>query len=140
MIDCVTVSEWRYPNSVRKTSIEAPRHLIFNLEPSLYCQNPCVGTMVSTSRAVICTGKGKAAVKEVPVPSIRDGYVLVKVKALGLNPTDWKSIHSGGATGTKIGVCMSWAMPRGSFVSAYEASRLPCAHKWLTRGSAIMQE
>lgn len=63
--------------------------------------------MSSTNRAVICTGKGEAAVKEVPIPSVREGYVLVKVKALGLNPTDWKSIHSGGATGKKIGVCIS---------------------------------
>lgn len=62
--------------------------------------------MSPTSRAVICTGKGEAAVKEVPVPSVREGHVLVKAKALALNPTDWKSIHSGDATGTKIGVCI----------------------------------
>lgn len=62
--------------------------------------------MSTTSTAVICTGKGQAAVKEVPVPSIREGHILVKVKAVGLNPTDWKSIHSGGAEGKKIGVCI----------------------------------
>ncbi|KAG6366717.1 hypothetical protein INS49_000896 [Diaporthe citri] len=59
--------------------------------------------MATTSRAIICTGKGQAAVKEVPVPSIREGHILVKVKAVGLNPTDWKSIHSGDAEGKKIG-------------------------------------
>ncbi|KAI3397949.1 hypothetical protein diail_10025 [Diaporthe ilicicola] len=59
--------------------------------------------MSATHRAVICTAKGQAAVKEVPVPSIREGYVLVKIKALALNPTDWKSVHSGDAVGAKIG-------------------------------------
>lgn len=31
----------------------------------------------------------KAAVVEVPVPSIDDDEVLVKVVAVALNPTDW---------------------------------------------------
>lgn len=74
--------------------------------------------MSSTSRAVICTEKGQAAVKDVPVPSVREGYVLVKVKAVALNPTDWKSIHSGGATGTKIGVCI--------IHTCYAHCSLPC--------------
>lgn len=66
---------------------------------------------MSTSRAMICTGKGEAAVKDVPVPSVSEGHILVKAKALGLNPTDWKSIHSGDAGGRKIGVCISLAVP-----------------------------
>lgn len=49
--------------------------------------------------------------KEVPIPSVREGYILVKTKALGLNPTDWKSIHSGDAGGKKIGVRISQAVP-----------------------------
>lgn len=67
---------------------------------------------MSSSRAIICTGKGEAAVKKVPIPSVREGYILVRVKALGLNPTDWKSIHSGDAGGKKIGVRIGLAMPR----------------------------
>ncbi|POS75912.1 hypothetical protein DHEL01_v205698 [Diaporthe helianthi] len=59
--------------------------------------------MSSACRAIICIGKGKSAVKEVPVPSLREGHVLVKVKAMGLNPTDWKTIYSDGATCTRIG-------------------------------------
>lgn len=95
--------------------------------------------MSTTSRAIICTGKGQAAVKEVPVPSIREGHILVKVKAVGLNPTDWKSIHSGGAEGVKIGVRIGLVVPRQPFLSIHETTGLLCAHKWLTRGSAIMQ-
>lgn len=33
--------------------------------------------------------KGKAELQEVPVPKLKDDYVLVKVKAVALNPTDW---------------------------------------------------
>lgn len=95
--------------------------------------------MSSTSRAIICTGKGQAAVKEVPTPSIREGHLLVKVKAVGLNPTDWKSIHSGDADGKKIGVCIGLAVPRRSFPSVHETTGLLCAYKWLTCGSAITQ-
>jgi NADPH:quinone reductase-like Zn-dependent oxidoreductase len=32
---------------------------------------------------------GKAEVQEVPLPRMRDDYVLVKVRAVALNPTDW---------------------------------------------------
>lgn len=31
----------------------------------------------------------KAELQDVPVPKLRDDYVLVKVKAIALNPTDW---------------------------------------------------
>lgn len=95
--------------------------------------------MSTPSTAIICTGKGQAAVKEVPVPSIREGHILVKVKAVGLNPTDWKSIHSGGAEGKKIGVCIGLVVPRQPFLSVHETTSLLCAYKWLTCGSAIMQ-
>lgn len=95
--------------------------------------------MSSTSRAIICTGKGEAAVKEVPVPSIREGHVLIKAKALGLNPTDWKSIHSDDAGGTKIGVCIGLIAPRQPSLCVYETSALLQAHKRLTCDSATTQ-
>ena len=76
--------------------------------------------MAATSRAVICIGKGEAAVKEVPVPSLQEGHVLVEVKALGLNPTDWKSIYSGDATGARIGVCTSPPVPQWAWPSLRE--------------------
>ncbi|KAI1303495.1 GroES-like protein [Xylaria venustula] len=45
-----------------------------------------------TTKAIIFVEKGKAAVEDVPVPKLRDDYILVKVNAVGLNPTDWKHI------------------------------------------------
>lgn len=48
-----------------------------------------------TTRAVVYQDKGKAAIQEVPVPKLRDDQILVKVNAVGINPTDWKHIDNG---------------------------------------------
>ncbi|KAH6658211.1 chaperonin 10-like protein [Truncatella angustata] len=49
-----------------------------------------------TTRAIVFVeGPEKVAIREIPKPKLRDGYVLVKVHAVGINPTDWKSIHYG---------------------------------------------
>lgn len=117
MIDCVTFSERRYPQLSPNRFICTTRYPIVNLVYCIKLQILCMNTMSSASRAIVCVGKGEAAVKEVPVPGLREGHVLVKVKALGLNPTDWKSIYSGDAIGTRIGVCIgrSFASPQGVY-------------------------
>lgn len=46
-----------------------------------------------TFKAIVVVEPGKAKIDDVPDPKIPDGYVLVEVKAVGLNPTDWKSIE-----------------------------------------------
>lgn len=51
--------------------------------------------MTTTIKAVVVVEKGQAAVRDVAMPHLRDDYVLVKVKAVGLNPTDWKHIDLG---------------------------------------------
>jgi len=40
-------------------------------------------------KAIKAVENGKAELQEVPVPKLKDDYVLVKVKAVALNPTDW---------------------------------------------------
>lgn len=45
-----------------------------------------------TTRALIIKGKDETAIEEVPVPALPDGYMLVRTKAVALNPTDWKHI------------------------------------------------
>lgn len=42
-----------------------------------------------TMKAIKVAGVGKPEVQEVPLPKMRDDYVLVKVHAVALNPTDW---------------------------------------------------
>lgn len=44
-----------------------------------------------TMKAIKVVEPGKAEVQEVPLPRLRDDYILVKVKAVALNPTDWYS-------------------------------------------------
>ncbi|KAK3720059.1 hypothetical protein LTR37_003882 [Vermiconidia calcicola] len=47
----------------------------------------------SKMKAIKVVDPGKAEIQEVPVPKLRDDYILVKVNAVALNPTDWKHIH-----------------------------------------------
>ncbi|KAI0535814.1 GroES-like protein [Xylaria digitata] len=60
---------------------------------------------MSTAKAIVLTEKGKVDIKEPPLPKLTAGHVLVKVRAVGLNPTDWKSIDnaSGDRLGTRSG-------------------------------------
>lgn len=57
-----------------------------------------------TTKAIVFVEKGKATIQEVPVPKLRDDCVIIKVNAVGLNPTDWKHID-GAVTdpGSRIG-------------------------------------
>jgi NADPH:quinone reductase-like Zn-dependent oxidoreductase len=42
-----------------------------------------------TMKAIKVVDIGKAEVQDVPLPKMRDDYVLVQVHAVALNPTDW---------------------------------------------------
>ncbi|CAN8105197.1 unnamed protein product [Discula destructiva] len=59
--------------------------------------------MPSTCKAIICTAAGQAEVQTLPAPQVRDGYILVKTKAIALNPTDWKTIGLEETVGKRIG-------------------------------------
>ncbi|KAI8592234.1 putative zinc-binding oxidoreductase ToxD [Geranomyces variabilis] len=55
-------------------------------------------------RAVEIKEKGVAVVsRSAPIPALREGYVLVEVKTIGLNPTDWKHVDFAGTPGTRLG-------------------------------------
>ncbi|RDW65095.1 hypothetical protein BP6252_10746 [Coleophoma cylindrospora] len=46
---------------------------------------------MATQKAIVLQGLKKAAlVTDRPIPKLRPGYILVDVKAVALNPTDWK--------------------------------------------------
>ncbi|KAI1105538.1 putative alcohol dehydrogenase [Jackrogersella minutella] len=57
-----------------------------------------------SGRAIVAVEKGKAEIRDVEKPKLRDGFVLVKVKAVGLNPTDWKSINGLDLHNNRVGV------------------------------------
>ncbi|KAH7309714.1 putative alcohol dehydrogenase [Stachybotrys elegans] len=49
---------------------------------------------MATAKAIVITEAGKsAAILDVPRPRIRDEWMIVRTKAVGLNPTDWKHIY-----------------------------------------------
>ncbi|KAI1131754.1 GroES-like protein [Nemania abortiva] len=49
---------------------------------------------MASTKALVIVEKKKVEVKELPLPKLTEGHVLVKVRAVGLNPTDWKSIDN----------------------------------------------
>lgn len=57
-----------------------------------------------TMKALVTVAKGKVEVQEVSKPKLRDGHVLVKVKAVGLNPADWKNIDNQTTPGMRVGL------------------------------------
>ena len=59
--------------------------------------------MSNINHAVVTVKAGEAKVVEAPVPKLRDDYILVKVKAVALNPTDWKHVAWLTDAGSRIG-------------------------------------
>ena len=56
------------------------------------------------TKAIVVVGDNKASVQRVSLPQLRDGWVLVEVKAIALNPTDWKHVAWGGTDiGCRVG-------------------------------------
>lgn len=59
---------------------------------------------MSTQRAVVVKEKGAVEIRsDVPLPKLRDDYILVKTKAVALNPTDWKALHGNPTPGAILG-------------------------------------
>lgn len=55
-------------------------------------------------RAIVVVGKGEVAVRDVSLPLLRDDWLIVRVEAVALNPSDWKHIDFGGAdAGARVG-------------------------------------
>lgn len=40
-------------------------------------------------QAIKIVSPGKAEIQTAPMPKLRDHYILVKVRAVAINPTDW---------------------------------------------------
>jgi NADPH:quinone reductase-like Zn-dependent oxidoreductase len=55
------------------------------------------------NQAVVVQRSGEAKVQEISIPKLRDDYIIVKVKAVALNPTDWKHIDYVTTEGARVG-------------------------------------
>jgi len=60
-------------------------------------------SLPATHKALVVVEPGKVTVKEQPLPKYGDDELLVKVKAVALNPTDWKHIDNLLKPGQSIG-------------------------------------
>jgi NADPH:quinone reductase-like Zn-dependent oxidoreductase len=48
--------------------------------------------MTLKNRGVIKTAQFHAQLADIPVPTLREEYVLVRTIAVALNPTDWQTV------------------------------------------------
>jgi NADPH:quinone reductase-like Zn-dependent oxidoreductase len=53
--------------------------------------------------AIVINQAGKAEIREVTVPTLRDDYINVKVHAVALNPTNWKHVDYLASPGACVG-------------------------------------
>lgn len=56
-----------------------------------------------TCKAVVIKGPGIATIEDVSTPKARDGYLLVKPRAVAINPTDWKHVDHVASPGARVG-------------------------------------
>ncbi|EGX93673.1 alcohol dehydrogenase, putative [Cordyceps militaris CM01] len=58
----------------------------------------------ATTKAIIVVELHRAGVRDVLLPKVLPGWLLVRVKAVAINPTDWKHVAWGGADiGCRVG-------------------------------------
>ena len=50
---------------------------------------------------------GVAAFERIPIPTLPDDYVLIRVVTVAVNPTDWTTLDAPGDDGTLVGC--DWA-------------------------------
>lgn len=57
--------------------------------------------MTTKNRGIVKIAQGQQILTEVPIPKLKDGYILLKTVALALNPTDWQTLDETPRPGTK---------------------------------------
>lgn len=60
-----------------------------------------------TNYGLIRKATGVAAFESIPVPTLPDDYLLIRVVTVAVNPTDWTTLDAPGDDGTLVGC--DWA-------------------------------
>ncbi len=58
---------------------------------------------MSLNEGIVIQKAGEAKVVPLPVPELPDDFILIRVHAIGLNPTDWKHIDHWTVIGGIVG-------------------------------------
>jgi NADPH:quinone reductase-like Zn-dependent oxidoreductase len=57
--------------------------------------------MMSQNLGLVKTAQGIASVTQLPIPNLRDDYIIIKPVAVALNPTDWQNLDEPFKVGQK---------------------------------------
>jgi hypothetical protein len=57
--------------------------------PAIILNTARMDAVPEAMRALKVIGTGKLAIRDVPLPTLRRDYVLIKIHIVALNPTDW---------------------------------------------------
>lgn len=63
--------------------------------------------ITKTNYGLIRKAPGVAAFERIPVPTLPDDYILIRVITVALNPTDWTTLDAPGNDSTLVGC--DWA-------------------------------
>lgn len=85
---------------------------------------------MSKNTIIITQKPGEAAAVEASVPVLRDDYILVKVKAVALNPTDWKHVAWLTSEGARVSDLSSTNCSFGELQCRYYELKLRLEHDW----------
>lgn len=64
-------------------------------------------SITETNYGLIRKAAGIAELQRIPVPTLPDDYLLIRVAAVAVNPTDWTTLDAAGDNGTLVGC--DWA-------------------------------
>ena len=59
--------------------------------------------MLEPNFGLLRNGTSNATLTRIPIPEVRDDYILVKTEAIALKPTDWTSLDAVGNDGVLNG-------------------------------------
>lgn len=59
--------------------------------------------MAGENFGLVRQGTGRSVLQRIPIPQLRDDYILVRTVAVALNPTDWTTLDAPGDDGTIVG-------------------------------------
>ncbi|KAK1059702.1 hypothetical protein LTR74_012433 [Friedmanniomyces endolithicus] len=59
--------------------------------------------MLEQNHGLLREGTSHAVLRPLPIPKLRNDYVLIRTEAIALNPTDWTTLDAKGDDGTIVG-------------------------------------